>query len=75
MQKDGILVRVTPEIEELVREVANILEYQPHSIRNTAILLGLLSITTSKRIPDSDKEFIELLEITKEAVRRMRKYA
>lgn len=62
-------MRVAPEVEELVRELASKLGYMPSAIRNSAIAYGLLIIAGSGRIPESDKEFLELLDLARKAVK------
>jgi len=59
---DNPMVRVKGEVEELVKEVAKSLGYSTFSVRNTAILYGLTHIVALGRIPETDSEFIELLE-------------
>jgi len=56
------VVRVKSEVEELVREIAKSLGYSAFSVRNTAILYGLISIKTLGVMPKKDAEFLELLE-------------
>jgi len=57
------LVRVKREIEELVGRIARKHGYMEFTVRNTAILYGLMVIAMAKaRIPASDREFEELLE-------------
>jgi len=56
------MVRVKGEVEELVREVARSLGYSTFSVRNTAILYGLAFILALGRAPESDTEFLKLLE-------------
>lgn len=66
MERDRIvynpMVRVKVEVEELVEEVARALGYREFSVRNVAILYGLATILLARRIPDTDAEFLELLE-------------
>jgi len=64
----GIEVRVYPDIERLVRYVADKLGYQPFVIRNIALLYGLMVLANSKKIPDNDNEFFRMIEVTKEMV-------
>jgi len=61
-ERYGVHVRVKPEVEELVRLVANHLGYLPYTMRNAAILYGLATILLARRVPDTDAEFLELLE-------------
>ena len=55
-------VRVKGEVEELVRNVARKLRYSAFTVRNTALLLGLAHILALGRLPESDAEFLGLLE-------------
>ena len=59
----GVHVRVKPEVEELVREIAERLGYEAYTVRNTAILLGLMVL--SLKMPKTDEEFLKLLNIVK----------
>jgi len=56
----GVHVRVKPEVEELVREFAEKLGYEAYTIRNTAILLGLMVLSCGQ-MPKTDEEFLKLL--------------
>ena len=55
-------VRVKAEVEEVVRELAKELGYQPYTIRNAAILYGLAQIALSRRIPETDEEFRSVIK-------------
>jgi hypothetical protein len=66
----GIMVRVYPEVEKLVREVSDILGYSYYTIRNTAILYGLMVIAKEGKIPDNDLEFFRLIDITRYTVKK-----
>jgi len=56
------LVRVKPEVEDLVKVVARRYGYLRFTVRNTAILYGLAMITLSGGIPESDRDFEKLLK-------------
>ena len=60
--------KVKPEVEILVRELARRLGFLPYTVRNTAILYGLAQIALSRRIPETDEEFLELLELVRRVV-------
>jgi ribosomal protein L30/L7E len=61
----GALVRVKPEVEELVIEVSEGLGCSRDKVRNTAILLGLILIRSGFEVPDDNKEIVKLLKIVK----------
>lgn len=63
ISRHGRLVRVKPEIEEIVRLLANELAYEEHTIRNTALIYGLIILGLTKAVPTSDDEFRRLLNI------------
>jgi hypothetical protein len=69
-KKIGILVRVYPDVEYLVRYVSQVLGYQPSAVRNTALLYGLILLANSKRLPNDDAEFFKMIEITKEIIKK-----
>jgi hypothetical protein len=69
-ERMGILVRVPKEVERLIKVVGESLGYYPHSIRNTAILYGLMTIATTKTIPRDDQEFQVLLENVKDFLKK-----
>jgi hypothetical protein len=64
------MVRVYPEVEKLVREVSDVLGYSYYTIRNTAILYGLMVIAREGKIPDNDLEFFRLIDITRYVVKK-----
>jgi hypothetical protein len=64
------MVRVYPEVEKLVREVSDVLGYSYYTIRNTAILYGLMVIAREGKIPDNDLEFFRLIDITRYTVKK-----
>jgi len=68
-KKYGLKVRVKREIEELVREIADLLGFQPYTIRNYAILLGLQVILLNPNIPRSDRAFEEVLEKVRRGIK------
>lgn len=61
------ILKVKSEVEELVEVVSKKLGYTNSTVRNTAILLGLANIHLLNKIPETDAEFLELLN----NVRRM----
>ena len=65
----GIKLRVRPEVEELVVEVANELGYSRDTVRNVAILLGLILIKSGVGIPKDSKEFVKLLNTTRAVIK------
>ena len=69
--KIGRLVRVKREVDELVETIAEKLGYQPYTIRNYALLLGLHSIALNPIIPKTDRTFEDLLERVRRAVKGM----
>lgn len=58
----GILVRLKPEIEELVRMVSEETGYARYTVRNLAVLYGLVQVLLLPRLPRDDYEFIETYE-------------
>ena len=58
----GVKVRVHPQVEELIRAVADKLELCPSSVRQVAILLGLTQILKNGFPVWSDSEFYSLLK-------------
>jgi hypothetical protein len=67
----GKMLRVKPEVDELVKKVADKLGYLPYTVRNVAILIGLQQIALGQKVPDSDAEFLELFERTRRLVENM----
>ena len=63
--RGSIQVRVKREVEELVQVISRRTGFLPFTVRNTALLYGLMLITITGRIPESDREFLELMEKTK----------
>lgn len=64
----GKLVRVKAEVEELVDKIAERVGFQRYTVRNVAILFGLIQIALGYRVPSYDEEFLELLETAREFV-------
>ena len=62
MGEYGVMVRVKPEVEEVVKALARELGYLPYTIRNAAILYGLALLVLSRRIPETDEEFMSVIE-------------
>jgi hypothetical protein len=67
----GVQIRVKPEVDELVREIAVRLGYYPYTIRNLALLLGIQQLVLNPRIPKSDMEMEMLLAKTRRLVKTM----
>ena len=61
----GALVRVKPEVEELVIKLSEELGCPRDRVRNTAILLGITLIKSGFEIPKDDVELIKLVRVTK----------
>jgi len=64
----GRMVRVKPEVEEIVRLLAHRLGYEDHTIRNTALVYGLIFLSLTKAVPRSDDEFIKMLNVLRYAL-------
>jgi hypothetical protein len=63
----GLLVRVRPEVENTLRLFAEKTGWLPHSVRNVAILVGLLALARGQaKFPESVEQYEKLL---KEAVK------
>ena len=67
----GLMVRVKPEVDALVRYVADMVGYQPYVVRNVAILLGLQLLACNSKMPKNDDEFLELYNRTRLIVNRL----
>jgi hypothetical protein len=67
----GIMVRVKPEVDVLVRYMADMVGYQPYVVRNVAILLGLQLLACNSKMPKNDDEFLELYNRTRLIVNRL----
>jgi len=67
----GVVVRVKPIVENMVKSLASKLGYEPFTIRNTALLYGLMIVATSKKVPNTDAEFLELVEKVRDAIGRV----
>ena len=65
----GVLVRVHPRVEELVKIVAKRLGLYPSSVRHVAILLGLLEIERNGFPVWNDKEFLDFLMQVEKVIR------
>jgi hypothetical protein len=65
VRQGGVLVRVKPEVEELVVEVSKGLGCSRDKVRNTAILLGITLIKSGFEVPKDSKEFVKLVKVTK----------
>jgi len=71
--QNSLPVRVKTEVEELVTAVADIVGYEPATVRNIAILLGLqvfctAYVTENKPLVTIDAQFKELLQYTRKTV-------
>jgi len=64
-------VKVKAEVEEVVRELAKELGYQPFTIRNVALVYGLLLLSATRRVP-SEGELRRLLKTLGVRVRNKR---
>ena len=59
----GIKVRVRPEVENALRLYAEKTGWLPHSVRNVAILVGLLALAKGPvKFPENIKQYKKLLE-------------
>jgi hypothetical protein len=59
----GIKVRVRPEVENALRLYAEKTGWLPHSVRNVAILVGLLALARGPvKFPENIKQYKKLLE-------------
>ena len=69
-QPPSVQVRVLKSVERLVREAADAEGYEPRTVRNTAILIGLgLLAAGLARLPRNDREFERLLAETERLAR------
>jgi hypothetical protein len=69
-RKVGVIKRIHPEVEELVRTVGERLGYMPYAIRNAALVYGLLVIALTGRVPEDDREFFRLVEVVRTLLSR-----
>lgn len=58
----GKSVRVKGEIEELIDKISEKVGFQCYTVRNTAILFGLIQIAMGYKIPIYDEDFERLLK-------------
>jgi len=64
------LVVEADSVEELVEKVAERLGYAKFTVRNLAILYGLQLIAVyNARIPETDEEFMEVIDATRNVLR------
>jgi hypothetical protein len=68
----GVPVRLKPQVEALVKEVARITGYMPFTVRNVAVLYGLYTLASTRGLPKSDWEFTLLLENTQRSINRLK---
>jgi hypothetical protein len=68
----GLLVRVRPEVESVLRLFAEKTGWLPHSVRNVAILLGLLALAKGQAsFPENIGQYEKLIKEALEAIERM----
>jgi hypothetical protein len=68
----GLLVRVRPEVENALRLFAEKTGWLPHSVRNVAILLGLLALARDQAsFPENIGQYEKLVKEAMEAIERM----
>jgi len=70
-ERSNVSVKLKPEVEELVRQVAKFTGYMPYTVRNAAVLYGLQVLASTRGVPKSDWEFILLVDNTKRTVNRV----
>jgi len=68
----GIKVRVRPEVEEVLRQYAKKTGWLPHSVRNVAILVGLIALASGLvKFPENIRQYEKLLKEAVETIERM----
>jgi hypothetical protein len=68
----GLLVRVRPEVENVLRLFAEKTGWLPHSVRNVSILLGLLALARDQAsFPENIGQYEKLVKKVMEAIERM----
>jgi hypothetical protein len=68
----GIKVRVRPEVEEVLRQYADKTGWLPHSVRNVAILVGLIALASGlAKFPENVRQYEKLLKEAVETIERM----
>jgi hypothetical protein len=68
----GLLVRVRPEVESVLRLFAEKTGWLPHSVRNVAILVGLLALARGQAsFPENIGQYEKLIKEVLEAIERM----
>ena len=68
----GIKVRVRPEVENALRLFADKTGWLPHTIRNVAILLGLLALAKGfAKVPKNVDQYEKLVKKVVEEIERM----
>jgi hypothetical protein len=68
----GLLVRVRPEVESVLRLFAEKTGWLPHSVRNVAILLGLIALAKGQAsFPENIGQYEKLIKEVMEAIERM----
>jgi hypothetical protein len=81
-ERPGKLVRVHKDVEGLIRELAELTGYEPYTVRNLAILLGLekLAYLAEKQVKKdfpptpflSEEEFWRLHTNAEQSVRKLK---
>ena len=68
----GIKVRVRPEVENVLRLFAEKTGWLPHSVRNVAILVGLIALASGQAsFPENIRQYEKLLKEAVETIERM----
>ena len=68
----GLLVRVRPEVESVLRLYSEKTGWLPHSVRNVAILLGLLALAKGQAsFPENIEQYEKLIKEAMEAIERV----
>jgi hypothetical protein len=68
----GLSVRVRPEVESVLRLYSEKTGWLPHSVRNVAILFGLLALARGlASFPENIRQYEKLLKEVMEAVEKM----
>jgi hypothetical protein len=68
----GLSVRVRPEVESVLRLYSEKTGWLPHSVRNVAILFGLLALASGlAKFPENIRQYEKLLKEVMETVEKM----
>lgn len=65
----GKQVRVKREIENVISIVANKLGYENYTIRNVALVYGLIILGLTKQVPKDDIEFKKMFKLLESIIR------